>query len=232
MRRPRAGRRTGAIRAGTAVVVALAAALLVAGAPVAAATSAPSTGTGAWSRPSVSVTFDEAAFLAAHPVVATERFDVPREYPHYQRSVWFQAMRFTALRDPRPGWMVEDATSYHIVDAALFAQHGLGFPDGVQTGFDTAVTFARRGAVHSFGFRLRPVASPPHQYVVAVRTADGRMREIFLPQDTTGAYLGLHSRVGIVAVSVLQRPDLVEWGAQSNYAYDDVSRSRVHPWAW
>lgn len=172
------------------MVVALAAALLVAGAPVAAATSAPSSGTGAWSHPSVSVTFDEAAFLAAHPVVATEAFDVPREYPLYQRSVWFQAMRFTALRDPR------------------------------------------RGAVHSFGFRLRPVASPPHQYVVAVRTADGRMREIFLPQDTTGAYLGLHSRVGIVAVSVLQRPDLVEWGAQSNYAYDDVSRSRVHPWAW
>ena len=175
-------------------------------------------------RGEVTVTHDEAAFLAAHRIWVTQTFDEAVNFPAEKRAVTFQGVRFWSKDTAAPYWRVGGVVGAEVQCPEVCRLYR-AFSDDPNDTVDMALSFRNQGAVRSFGFLL-DVFGSPNQFVIRVRDRDGAVSRIWLPRDVGDIYLGLHSRIGIDRIVIHQRPDKAE-GVETNFAIDQFSRSFI-----
>jgi hypothetical protein len=172
----------------------------------------------------VTVTHDEAAFLAANKIWVTQTFDEAMTFPAEKRAVTFQGVRFWSKDTADPYWRVGGVEGAEVQCPEVCRLYR-AFSDGPNDTADMALSFRNHGAVRSFGFLLNVFGSP-NQFVIRVQERDGTVSRIWLPSDVGDIYLGLHSRIGIDRIVIHQRPDKAD-GSEVNFAIDQFSRSFI-----
>lgn len=171
------------------------------------------------SGPSVGVEHDRAEFVADNPIVVEETFDrfaQPRQYPADQKIVHLRGFKFRSIDLQPPSWLI-DGTDREL--SRTFA--ATAGPDATA---DVGFVFGKRQAVDAVGFSVRPFGVP-NTFVIRVTEADGSISRIG-PGELGETFFGLTSEIGIVRVVIAQRDDLA--GGYTNYAIDDLARSRLH----
>jgi hypothetical protein len=173
----------------------------------------------AWA--SLIVTNDRAVFLSSNPIESTETFDgysSPTWFPVGERTVTIDQVVYVDSQQD-PAWALEPVSNQHSAPNALLARLSLE---------DKVILFAVGGYVHAIGWSFIPMSSAPGE--------DARFRFVVQERDLTSTevpwagmsmgFVGLSSNVGIRSILVHQeRVD----GVRTNYAFDDVSRTRVIP---
>jgi hypothetical protein len=172
--------------------------------------------TPAAARATVILTLDRSLFLASNPIVITETFDETPVFlfPEVDHAVTVDEVTWF---DPGidPGWVVAPPlTGGGSPPHALFSRMSIE---------DENISFAGGRAVKAFGFTFLPFGLGP-RFRFLVEETDGAL-SITPPFDDV-AYLGFSSTRGIQTIFVLQ--ETVD-GVRTNFAYDDVSRSKVIP---
>jgi hypothetical protein len=173
----------------------------------------------------VELTFDQAAFLASQPIVSTEDFNefpTPTEYPPTQRRVVIDSVRYRSVDRTPPGWVI-DIIGPPTPDNALTRRFNSG--PGVAGHLAAAVAFRDGKSVRAVGFMLRPFFTLNNQFELIVTEADGATTSFVLPPDIGATYIGLSSPNLIKRVFITQ--DSALSGSLTNFAFDDVSRSRI-----
>ena len=171
-------------------------------------------------EPSVTVTFDEAEFLADNPIRRTVTFENyldGKEFPAHQRTVNIRCSRIRSLDAANPSWFIDGDEDDRSLSRTFAGTSG---PDTA----DVGITFCSRKAVKAFGFRIAPIGGV---FVIRVTEADGTITRIG-PLELIGGeetYFGLSSEKGITRVVIAQRSDLA--GGYGNFSLDDISRSAL-----
>jgi len=170
--------------------------------------------------PSVTVTYDEAEFLADNPIrrtVTFENYVDGKEFPAAQRNVNIRCSRIRSLDPANPSWYIDGDEDDKSLSRTFAGTSG---PDTA----DVGITFCRGKVVKAFGFRIDPIGGV---FVIRVTEADGSITRIgpmeLAPGEET--YFGLTSHMGIKRVVIAQRADLA--GGYANYSLDDISRSAL-----
>ena len=177
----------------------------------------------------VRLTFDAAQFAATQPITSVSTFEglLDTQYPTTLRRPVIDSVRYQSLdpADPWWGFDIETRTSETDLSTVLVRR----FSD---TGFlgngELALGFRDGGSVRAIGLWLTVFASS-NQFELRVTEANGTKTSFMLPADVSGRiFIGLSSHRRIRKVLITQHPELTA-GALSNFAIDDVSRSKIQP---
>jgi hypothetical protein len=117
---------------------------------------------------------------------------------------------------PNPGWRLDEISITSSPPNSLFASNSLE---------NKTITFDKGGFVRAFGFQFIAFGSAPGadaRFHFLVSEIDGSITD-FLRSPPNG-FLGFRSSLGIVRLSVTQESVL---GVETNFAFDDVSRSAI-----
>lgn len=167
------------------------------------------------------LTFNESGFLRSRPIVSTETFEEfasPTEFPTNQRRIVIDSVRYRSVDPAPPFWTIE-LDGFPMPDNVLLRR----FSSGADTA-QLALGFRDGGSVRAVGFRLQPFATS-NRFEIVVTEANGNTTSSLLAADIGTRYIGLSSPNRIKRVLISQRPE--PSGGFTNFALDDVSRSRI-----
>jgi hypothetical protein len=167
---------------------------------------------------------DEATFLADNPIVSTERFDTPVEYPPGQHVITIDGVAYDSTDPEDPYWVVGTfltvPSSQPPEPPMLFRKFSYGIDDRI----DIEVTFGPNRMVTAIGFDMSSL--PKNRVNFIVEEADGTVTTFTKePSDADGSYFGFSSSVGIVRLTINETRN--EAGTGTNYWIDNVSRSAI-----